>query len=79
MSHDHSKYCHCVCTDLIDLQSAIEMARAIHIQYQPPTKPCLVCNTVDAACDNCKWNKDCIICGEVWPCETFKILDHTAP
>jgi len=35
MSHpEHSKHCHCVCTDLFDLQAAIEQARAIHYRHE---------------------------------------------
>jgi hypothetical protein len=78
MTQEHSNYCHCVCTDLIDLQSAIEMARAIHIKHEPNDKPCLVCDTVDGSCDNCRWIKDCVVCAEAWPCDTFIALDYEA-
>ena len=78
MNEQHSKYCHCVCTDLIDLQSAIEMARAIHIQHQPPNKDCLICGKQDGNCANCRYLKDCIVCGEEWPCDTFIALDYDA-
>jgi hypothetical protein len=79
MSHDDSQYCHCVCTDLFELQAAIEMARAIHIQHQPPSKDCLICGNKDGNCANCSYLKDCIVCGEDWPCDTFIALDYDKP
>jgi hypothetical protein len=80
MSHpEHSKHCHCVCTDLFDLQAAIEEARAIHVRHEPVIdKDCLVCGTKDRRCDNCKYLNDCIVCGEEWPCDTFIALDYRA-
>ena len=76
MSHpDHSNHCHCVCTDLFDLQAAIEEARAIHLKPEPRDK-CLMCGTTEGKCDNCKYIHDCIVCGEVWPCDTFIALDY---
>jgi hypothetical protein len=75
MTQEHSKYCHCVCQDLFEYQAAIEMARAIHIKYTPNEKPCLICDRLDGACDNCRWIKDCVVCGELWPCDTFIALD----
>jgi hypothetical protein len=76
MSHpDHSKHCHCVCTDLYDLQAAIETARAIHLQPEPRDK-CIMCGATDGSCDNCKWVKNCIVCNEEWPCDTFIALDY---
>jgi len=76
MPHDeHSKHCHCVCTDLFDLQEAIEKARAIHTRYTP-NKNCLMCGNTDGSCVNCAYLKDCIVCGDVWPCDTFIALDY---
>jgi len=75
MTQKHSKYCHCVCQDLFEYQAAIEQARAIHIQYTPNDKPCLVCNTTNGSCNNCRWLKDCVACGQKWPCDTFIALD----
>jgi hypothetical protein len=75
MSHvEHSKYCHCVCTDLYELQAAIEEARAIHIKLEPRDE-CLLCGKTDGSCDNCKWTKNCVCCDEEWPCDTFIALD----
>jgi len=76
MNVDHSQYCHCVCTDIEVIMDAINDARAIHIQYLPREKPCIMCNTFDGTCDNCKWIKDCIVCGEAWPCDTIQALDY---
>jgi hypothetical protein len=79
MSHpEHSKHCHCVCTDLFDLQAAIEQARAIHYRHEKTEKPCLVCGTTDENCDNCRQYKDCIVCHEQFPCDTFIALDYMA-
>ncbi len=74
-NNEHSKYCHCVCTDLYELQAAIEQARAIHVQHEPRDKPCIACGTNYRACDNCKWLNDCVVCLETWPCDTFIALD----
>ena len=78
MSHpDHSKHCHCVCTDLFDLQAAIEQARAIHLKPEPRDE-CIMCKTNTGSCDNCKWVHNCIVCNEPWPCDTFIALDYMA-
>ena len=74
MNPKHSQHCHCVCTDLADLQAAIEQARAIHLQPEPKTN-CIMCGTTTGSCDNCKWVKNCIVCAEQWPCDTFIALD----
>jgi len=74
---EHSKYCHCVCTDLSDLQEAIEKARAIHLQPEPRDN-CIMCGTSTGSCNNCKWILNCIICAERWPCDTFRALDIEA-
>lgn len=77
MSHpEHSKHCHCVCTDLFDLQAAIEQARAIHYRHEHKQTLCLVCNTLDEDCDNCRYLKDCVVCAEEFPCDTFIALDY---
>jgi hypothetical protein len=78
MTKEHSNYCHCVCTDLSDLQEAIEQARAIHYRKDASDKDCLVCGTKEENCDNCKFLKDCLVCGEEWPCDTFIALDYMA-
>jgi hypothetical protein len=78
MNPEHSKHCHCVCTDLFDLQAAIEEARAIHYRKEPRDVNCLVCGTTTENCDNCKYLKDCIVCGEEWPCDTYIALDYQA-
>lgn len=74
MTKEHSQHCHCVCTDLADLQAAIEQAREIHLQPEPKTN-CIMCGTTNGSCDNCKWVKNCIVCAEEWPCDTFIALD----
>ena len=74
MNPKHSQHCHCVCTDLADLQAAIEQARQIHLQPEPKTN-CIMCGTTTGSCDNCKWVKNCIVCAEQWPCDTFIALD----
>jgi hypothetical protein len=71
---EHSQHCHCVCTDLAELQAAIEQARQIHLQPEPKTN-CIMCGTTTGSCDNCKWVKNCIVCAELWPCDTFIALD----
>lgn len=78
MNPEHSKHCHCVCTDLFELQETIEQARALHFRKDPSGKDCLVCGTTTEDCDNCKFLKDCLVCGEEWPCDTFIALDYTA-
>lgn len=75
MNPKHSDHCHCVCTDLEAIKASVEMARAIHIKFEPREKPCLVCNQTDGTCANCRWIRDCVACGELWPCDTFKALD----
>jgi len=74
MNKDHSQHCHCNCNDLFDLQEAIEKALAIHIRPEPKND-CLMCNTNYGGCNNCKWVKNCIVCAELWPCDTFMALD----
>lgn len=74
MTKEHSQHCHCVCTDLAELQAAIEQAREIHLQPEPKTN-CIMCGTTTGSCDNCKWVKNCIVCAEQWPCDTFIALD----
>lgn len=78
MSHpEHSKHCHCVCTDLFDLQAAIEQARAIHMKATAKSE-CLICGTIEGKCENCKHINNCIVCDEEWPCDTFIALDYMA-
>jgi hypothetical protein len=78
MNDNHSKHCHCVCADLADLQEAIETARAIHNRHEPKNNDCLVCGSKDENCENCRYLKDCIVCAEEWPCDTFIALDYEA-
>ena len=74
MNPEHTHYCHCVDTDLYELQAAIEEARAIHLEPEPKHN-CIVCGNNAGLCDNCKWTKNCVVCNEVWPCDTFIALD----
>lgn len=72
----HKYHSHCGCYYISDLEEAIEKALAIHIKPEPKAN-CLVCDTTTGSCDNCKWLKDCIVCNELWPCDTYITLDIT--